>query len=277
MLSPSLFRLSPPPTRCYTASGYRSGGGSGKRHRWDVIYRPSWEKFFKRFANKKGAGSSDAPHFPVSSLWSLQMQDAMPISRRYGRNASKYLRPAKEVQDRSKLPYILRQLENRDRNDSPLLAEPATSAEPLLADPGGARASSLFGGGVGAGQAPHHGGLDEVDRHEALTLDDHPFLNRATSSADLRHAIEAYAVPAATGERPDTFLLHRLHRICAQYDLYWESKGDNRQYREGLKAPENMLPYVDEQASILKELALKDIKFTRHRTPIHKSPKWREI
>eukprot|EP00397_Hematodinium_sp_SG-2012_P050184 GEMP01058209.1.p1 GENE.GEMP01058209.1~~GEMP01058209.1.p1 ORF type:complete len:257 (+),score=23.62 GEMP01058209.1:119-889(+) len=67
----------------------------------------------------------------------------------------------------------------------------------------------------------------------------------------------------------------RMYRLCQQYQTTWkpwtpptESKHDNK---------EDAFPYVDENASVMADLGLKDILHSRHKTRTRRHPKWVEI
>mmetsp|Transcript_10653 Transcript_10653/g.26068 ORF Transcript_10653/g.26068 Transcript_10653/m.26068 type:complete len:386 (-) Transcript_10653:111-1268(-) len=65
-----------------------SGGSCRKYKQWDDIYTVDWVLW-----QKKKLPPHIEQQYPLSSLWSLQMQNAFPAAKHYYRNAGKLLKP----------------------------------------------------------------------------------------------------------------------------------------------------------------------------------------
>lgn len=82
----------------------------------------------------------------------------------------------------------------------------------------------------------------------------------------------------------ETFVVRRLYELCEEWELVWEGgQNDPRkpQQRRSLlgDAPaidRGRFPFVDEQASLMDELSLREILRLSHRTKSRRHPKWRE-
>ncbi|CAD7958196.1 unnamed protein product [Amoebophrya sp. A120] len=97
--------------------------------------------------------------------------------------------------------------------------------------------------------------------------------------------VEQYGVDAQTTAlttEGTNFLLHKLHKICAQHELYWN---DPRLVKHALEMNTNtanasnssVIPYVEESASTIAELHTGDVLYTRFRTKRRHHPYWIEI
>lgn len=50
--------------------------------------------------------------------------------------------------------------------------------------------------------------------------------------------------PRNKPKRPnDTFVVHRLQRLCQQYELYWENKNEKKVHLQNQAPPKDQLPY----------------------------------
>lgn len=266
------------------AGGHRQQWYGGERFkRLSQIFRPGWDKFYKRAPNRQFAKKATV-NFPVASLWSLQMKGCIPTTQKYSINAERYLTPARQIADRTKLAYIMRSLEASGMLPNPKrkvatssLIRNATTMLPSKSDSGDLISDvqiSLLSTNNAEKAVIMNSSLDGngsvCDGDD--TILQHPFVQTV---GDAENTILPYVIPASAAGQ-DTFLLHRLQRLCAQHDLYWEDK--SAAVADG-KAPENQLPYIDEQASVLQTLPLRDILFstTKHRTHSRKSPRWEEV
>lgn len=98
---------------------------------------------------------------------------------------------------------------------------------------------------------------------------------------------EGFLASLRSETRSDVFPVRRLYALCEEKELVWEGgqpDPSRRQKRlstdpEGgaAKVDRGRFPYVDEQASLIDELGLREILRLRHRTNSRRHPKWLEL
>lgn len=78
-------------------------------------------------------------------------------------------------------------------------------------------------------------------------------------------------------EVPDTYLVRRLYELCEEREIVWEGGQHNPNADDGAQeGPTGRFPHVDEQASLVDELTLKEILRLRHKTNSRRHPIWTE-
>jgi len=221
-----------------------------------------------------------APKLPVANLWSLQMKNGMNLSYKYKTNASRYMDVALRCRDSSKLHYIINQLEGaRSIYTRTGLVKEVTSEDVRLGSKSSAKRNDAPFQDMDSSCNPlqFNGNTPELLR----TSEDHHFMQTiASAHENLKPLIKDYETDKdaiSGGDQHTSFIMHRLQRLLAQYDHYWQDKKATRAFVEGREPPPTQLPYIDEQASVLQSMMLKDVLFTRHRTRRRRHPKWVEI
>jgi len=232
------------------------------------IFRSRWTRFYKRCYRRRPTGVNQAdygrPHYQpnilpdgVPSPWKLQYSyenfgtGSEPAEyRQTGRRVyvdsllgQGYLRPYTQSNSPEARDLVLRALDPVRR------------------------------GGGHSGYGVVTGGFAQGNSAEARIAAPAHIMNilegERTSVAGNAEGLD----PANHGTSP--FVLKRLYELCEEKEIVWE-KGQDRP--EDRKTPLEMrFPYVDEQASLMDELPLKDILRFRHRTKSRRKPWWREI
>jgi len=89
----------------------------------------------------------------------------------------------------------------------------------------------------------------------------------------------AKGVFEAFQEPPETFAVRRLYELCEEKELVWDrgQQDPHKDRRAEEEQAHGRFPRVDEQASLVDDLQLKDILKLRHKTNRRRHPKWIEI
>jgi len=75
----------------------------------------------------------------------------------------------------------------------------------------------------------------------------------------------------------------RIYRLCHQYETIWkphfraEDVGQGGGGKDDLDGSADSFPYVEETASLVPDLSLKNILHSRHKTRSRRHPKWLEV
>jgi len=238
------------------------------------IFKSRWKRFYKRCYRPRSAGNAVdrppphdqayLPHDGVPSPWRLHFSAANFVegtpsdARRsaytaYKNNVKRYMLPSVNCNGPIFRDLVLRCLDRGQRGtcDSGLgRAETAT----FPAD---------------SGHAPSH--LFNIIEGEAKR------------SEESQAFLETLQAPICQSE---TFAVRRLYELCEEWELVWEGGLNDPRRGSSLRrsppegGPElkdrGRFPFVDEKASLIDDLGLREILRLAHRTSSRRHPKWRE-
>lgn len=118
---------------------------------------------------------------------------------------------------------------------------------------------------------------DDDDQTEAEQVNQVEEQDQVDDPPDFYAYLVGKQDPAALKRAHGTFPVRRVQELMEEYTLVWDG---------GLKKPRDLalddgerghFPFVDEQASLISEMALRDILKVSHRTKSRRHPKWQEI
>lgn len=256
------------------------------RSRWKMFYKRSWRNR-SAVNNPERAAPHQQPRFnaeDVPSPWKLQyslnnFDQFVPGGNKYAQqtyalNKSRFMEPALFCHPRPPM--------DRDRGGS-LGAEDGPSVQEVgvqdhilrCLDPG-----RRGGGHSGYGRLE----INHDSRAPSAAADGTPehIRNLITSQAEGSDAKDFVDVLMARDERRQFFAVRRLYKLCEEKEIVWErGRMDQDRKKKGDHLTENLdrghFPYVDEQASLIDELVLKEILKLRHKTKTRRHPRWIEI
>lgn len=246
------------------------------------IYRSRWKRFYKRSHrfrtpgnNPDRAGPHEQPRWHpdvVPSPWRIQYSlrgfepsmppDARPyFDRAYTDNLKRFLRPATSCNfdNRSGRDLILRCLDPGRR--------------------GGAHSGYGRPEVGNATMVPDY--LENLIKDEAEKTKSEHFLEKLLMTPEKQSEVQ----------QPQVFYVRRLAELLEEKEIVW-AKGQTdpkanlgrSKIRQDLiggtpgeEVNRGQFPYVDEQASLIDSLELREILRLRHRTNKRRHPKWLEI
>lgn len=261
------------------------------------FYRSRWKQFYKRSWRTRSAvnnperpGPHPQPRFnpdDVPSPWKLQyslnnFDSFVPGMNRYAQqsyalNVPRFLQPAAHCHPMEPKGSDRERGGGSGFEDEPSVQE-ITAQDHILRclDPG-----RRGGGHSGYGrlEVNHY---TNKDAPSDSTPEHIRNLMSSVAQADGREAQDFVETLMARDERRQFFAVPRLMKLCEEKEIVWE-KGrldqDRNKKREQLT--ENLdrghFPYVDEQASLIDDLVLREILKLRHKTKTRRHPRWIEI
>lgn len=255
------------------------------------IFKSRWKRFYKRtYRPRSGFNAVDRPtpheqgkyHTDgVPSPWKLNFAlknfgqgfppDAMRYSQKaYEFNLRRLLRPATFCNNPVGQDVVLRCLDPGRRQTG--------------ADSGYGRACVGNGERYNRAKArDQEGDSKQVRTSEVLPMHIYNLIN-GEAERDDRGQDFASALKASFQEA-EVFPVRRLYELCEEKEIVWlDGQTDPRAMAARTRsitgeetADRGRFPYVDESASLIDELTLKDVLRLAHRTKSRRHPKWREI
>uniref|UniRef100_A0A7S1M8V0 Uncharacterized protein n=1 Tax=Alexandrium catenella TaxID=2925 RepID=A0A7S1M8V0_ALECA len=251
------------------------------------IFKSRWKRFYKRCYRPRTSGNAVDrapphehgmnPNDPLASPWRLHyslsnFMGGLPTdARRSGYNAYKdnvrrYMTPSYKCTSPEARNIVLRCLDRGQQGvcDSGLGRVETAKWKPASDTDRSASASSF--------EPPGH-----VPAHLFRIID-----GEAERSSESKQFLELLQSPES--QKAETFVVRRLYQLCEEWELVWEGGlNDPRRPRPQKQLPDGQevkdrgrFPFVDEQASLIDELGLRDILRLAHRTKSRRHPKWRE-
>lgn len=251
------------------------------------IFKSRWKRFYKRLYRGRTSGNTvdrPTPHEQpthvndgVPSPWKLHYsmrnfgagkpQDGRRASQSaYGLNVERYMRASSLCNNNAARDFVLRCLDRGQRGVSDSgLGRAETATWKFAADADAQNIEKAL-------EPPGH-----VPAHVYRIIE-----GEAERSGESRRFLELLQGPES---RSDTFAVKRLYQLCEEWELVWEGgRNDPRRPPPRRQLPDGSaeakdrgrFPYVDEQASLMDELGLKEILRLAHKTSSRRHPKWRE-
>lgn len=256
-------------------------------------FRSRWKRFYKRsYRPDRGLGINtvDRPP-PYSAPYSMRLGTAEPIHpdsvpspwrvQCSGVSGTSGASAEPNFHDQRRAGYRMYRSNVKAFTAPAIFARSSTALDVVLRciDPGRQRGRSdsglgrpeLFGMRVG-GRNSRSAGDSKIDAPQ--NVPHHIYTLMEAASHD--HGQEFLE---ALSENKESFALRRLYELCEEYEIVWH-RGQaelNRESADEESKKQGRFPRVDEQASLVDDLALRDILKLRHKTNRRCHPKWVEI
>mmetsp|Transcript_96464 Transcript_96464/g.287896 ORF Transcript_96464/g.287896 Transcript_96464/m.287896 type:complete len:292 (-) Transcript_96464:130-1005(-) len=238
------------------------------------IFKSRWKRFYKRCYRPRSAGNAVdrppphdqamLPNDGVPSPWRLHFSsrnfdtglpsDARRSAKRaYDSNVGAYMNPSVSCNSPALRDVVLRCLDRGRRG---------------VSDSGIGRVETA----TWADEPPSH-----VPAHVYNIIKE-----EAALSEESRQFLDVLKGPDTKSE---TFAVRRLYELCEEWELVWEGGLNDPRKPPPLRAlpdgsaqvkDRGRFPFVDEQASLIDDLGLREILRLAHRTSSRRHPKWRE-
>lgn len=122
--------------------------------------------------------------------------------------------------------------------------------------------------------------ISAIERELGYTVTSSPSSSSSTLDGRTKHRAEREE-EQLNNELWRSMSHRRIYRLCHQYETIWKphfrAEDMVGQGEDGADGSADSFPYVEETASLVPDLSLKNILHSRHKTRSRRHPKWLEV